>query len=41
MLSFGYGVLQQAMTSPPATEGGLSWAVVLLFVALGKYLTRG
>jgi CIC family chloride channel protein len=40
VLSFGYGILQQAMTAPPAEETW-SLALVLLAVALGKILTTG
>jgi CIC family chloride channel protein len=41
VLSFGYGVLQDAMTSVPAGEGSLFFALVLGAVALGKILTTG
>lgn len=41
VLSFGYGVLQHAMTASPATEGSLFWALILLAVALGKIVTTG
>ncbi len=41
VLSFGYGVLQDAMTVAPAGETSLSFAVVLLAVAIGKILTTG
>jgi CIC family chloride channel protein len=38
VLSFGYGILQDAMTAGPTS---LSFALVLLAVALGKILTTG
>jgi CIC family chloride channel protein len=38
VLSFGYGILQDAMSGP---QGGLSLGLVLLAVALGKILTTG
>ena len=41
VLSFGYGVLQDAMTIPSAEENSLFLALVLLAVALGKILTTG
>lgn len=41
VLSFGYGILQQALTMPPAFETSLSLALVLALVALGKILTTG
>ena len=41
VLSFGYGVLQDAMTASPAAGGSLFLAAVLLAVALGKILTTG
>jgi CIC family chloride channel protein len=41
VLSFGYGILQHAMTMPPAEETSLFFALVLLAVALGKILTTG
>jgi CIC family chloride channel protein len=40
VLSFGYGVLQEALVLPPG-KGGLGLALVLLAVALGKILTTG
>jgi len=39
VLSFGYGILQQALVFVPGDEGNLRLAVVLLAVALGKILT--
>ncbi len=39
VLSFGYGILQDAMTIPSAEENSLFLALVLLSVALGKILT--
>jgi CIC family chloride channel protein len=41
VLSFGYGILQDAMTALPGGNGGLFPALVLLAVALGKILTTG
>jgi chloride channel protein, CIC family len=41
VLSFGYGILQDAMTFAPKDEGSLSLAVILLAVAFGKILTTG
>ena len=42
VLSFGYGVLQEAMRSAPAGEGEPALlAVILLAIALGKILTTG
>jgi CIC family chloride channel protein len=41
VLSFGYGILQDAMTLPPAQESDLSLALVLLAVAVGKIATTG
>ena len=41
VLSFGYGILQDAMTIPLAGENSLFFALVLLAVALGKILTTG
>ncbi len=49
VLSFGYGSLQQAMTWTPGEAGGwfasspgaLSFALILLAIALGKILTTG
>jgi CIC family chloride channel protein len=41
VLSFGYGILQNAMTAAATTDGSLSFAVILLAVALGKILTTG
>ncbi len=39
VLSFGYGILQDAMTIPSAEENSLFLALILLSVALGKILT--
>jgi chloride channel protein, CIC family len=39
VLSFGYGILQTAMTSSSQTEPSLFFALVLLAVAAGKILT--
>jgi CIC family chloride channel protein len=41
VLSFGYGILQDAMTSPAKGEAGLWLALILLAVAVGKILTTG
>jgi chloride channel protein, CIC family len=41
VMSFGYGVLQDAMTFSPAAEGSLFLALVLFAVAVGKILTTG
>src|SRR5262249_30692144 len=41
VLSFGYGILQEALTSPSAEKASLWFALVLLAVALGKILTTG
>jgi len=41
VLSFGYGILQDAMTIPHAEGTSLFFALVLLAVALGKILTTG
>lgn len=41
VMSFGYGILQTAMTVPPEGEASLFFALVLLAVALGKILTTG
>ena len=41
MLSFGYGILQDAMTVSPVGEASLFFALVLLAVAVGKILTTG
>jgi CIC family chloride channel protein len=41
VLSFGYGILQGAMTIPPADENSLFYVLLLLAVALGKILTTG
>jgi chloride channel protein, CIC family len=41
VLSFGYGILQDAMTTPPAGESSLFFALVLLAVAVGKIATTG
>lgn len=39
VLSFGYGILQDAMVQPAGTPPSLFFALVLLAVALGKILT--
>ncbi|MGE3803070.1 MAG: chloride channel protein [Gemmataceae bacterium] len=41
VLSFGYGVLQNAMTTLTASEPDLRMALILLAIALGKILTTG
>jgi CIC family chloride channel protein len=41
VLSFGYGILQQSLTSSFGGPGDLSLALVLLAVAVGKILTTG
>jgi len=41
VLSFGYGILQDAMTLPQAGQVHLSFALLLLAVSLGKILTTG
>jgi chloride channel protein, CIC family len=41
VLSFGYGILQDAMTTSPGAEASLFFALVLIVVALGKILTTG
>jgi CIC family chloride channel protein len=41
VLSFGYGVLQEAMTSEHGSDGALFFALVLAAVAVGKMLTTG
>jgi CIC family chloride channel protein len=41
VLSFGYGILQEAMTGAPAAGGDFFVGVLLLSVALGKILTTG
>jgi CIC family chloride channel protein len=41
VLSFGYGILQDAMTASPTGKEGLYFALVLLAVAVGKILTTG
>jgi CIC family chloride channel protein len=41
VLSFGYGILQQAMTLDPAAEGSLRVALILGVTAIGKILTTG
>jgi chloride channel protein, CIC family len=41
VLSFGYGILQDALTLGPAEETSLFFALVLLAVAVGKILTTG
>ena len=39
VLSFGYGILQQALEYEPGSGGALRLAVILLVVAVGKILT--
>jgi CIC family chloride channel protein len=39
VMAFGYGVLQDALTAPPAAEASMFAALALLAVALGKILT--
>jgi chloride channel protein, CIC family len=41
VLSFGYGILQNAMTSAADGPAALRFAVILLAVALGKIVTTG
>jgi chloride channel protein, CIC family len=41
VLSFGYGILQDAMTDLPAGQARLFFALILLAVALGKIVTTG
>jgi chloride channel protein, CIC family len=41
VLSFGYGIIENAMTSPAVGEAGLWLALILLAVAIGKILTTG
>jgi len=41
VLSFGYGILQDGMTHTPGGNEGLTFALLLLAVALGKILTTG
>jgi CIC family chloride channel protein len=41
VLSFGYGIIQDAMTSPATGKDGLPLALILLAVAVGKILTTG
>jgi len=41
VLSFGYGILQDALTVAPAGQPDLSLAAILLAVALGKIATTG
>jgi CIC family chloride channel protein len=41
VLSFGYGILQQALDISPAADPSLFLALVLLAVALGKIVTTG
>jgi chloride channel protein, CIC family len=41
VLSFGYGVLQDAMSVTPRGETSLAFAMALFAVALGKILTTG
>jgi len=36
VMSFGYGILQDAMTAPASQQAGLFFALLLLAVALGK-----
>jgi chloride channel protein, CIC family len=39
VLSFGYGILQQALELSPRSEGSMSVALLLLAVAFGKIIT--
>jgi CIC family chloride channel protein len=39
VLSFGYGILQDALATPDGLEASASFAILLLAVALGKILT--
>jgi CIC family chloride channel protein len=41
VLSFGYGILQDALLVNPRDEGSLFFGLVLLSVAVGKILTTG
>jgi CIC family chloride channel protein len=41
VLSFGYGILQDAMVLSPRSEGSLFLALLLFLVAVGKILTTG
>jgi chloride channel protein, CIC family len=41
VMSFGYGILQDAITTSPAGESSLRFALLLLAVALGKIATTG
>jgi CIC family chloride channel protein len=41
VLSFGYGALQDALRPTPEQERSLSFALVLLAIALGKIMTTG
>jgi CIC family chloride channel protein len=41
VMSFGYGILQNALTLSPSMAGSLSFAAILLAVAVGKILTTG
>jgi CIC family chloride channel protein len=41
VLSFGYGILQDGLTSPAVEEASLFFALILLAVALGKIVTTG
>ncbi len=41
VMSFGYGILQKGLTTDGAFEGSLSFAIILLVVAVGKILTTG
>jgi CIC family chloride channel protein len=41
VLSFGYGILQDAITVPPTSEGSLTLALILFAVAFGKIVTTG
>ncbi|HEY4328477.1 MAG TPA: chloride channel protein, partial [Phycisphaerae bacterium] len=41
VLSFGYGILQNALTIDPTLESAYPFAIILLVVALGKIFTTG
>ena len=41
VLSFGYGILQDALSVPPDTSQSLFTAALLMAVALGKIVTTG
>jgi CIC family chloride channel protein len=41
VLSFGYGIIQDALTGPPGGDPSWFFALVLLAVALGKIVTTG